>query len=80
LGDVPKRFDEIPYDDYIKCYNSHIEAVEGYFKDRDNILIMDMEERQKGTKMALFLDKDYFPNSDFVRESPLANRTLSTFE
>ena len=78
LKNVPKTFKEIPYNDYIKCYNSHIRAVEEYFKDKDNLLVLDISDDKKGVKIANFLDKDFFPKVDFTK-SPFTNRASSTF-
>lgn len=78
LKNVPKTFKEISYNDYIKCYNSHITAVEQYFKNKDNLLVLDISDDKKGVKIANFLDRDFFPKVDFTK-SPLSNRASSTF-
>lgn len=70
LDNVPHRFDQISYDDYILCYKRHIKAVENYFKDKDNLLVLDIDDEKKGTKIAAFLDKDYFPRVDFTKQEP----------
>lgn len=69
LDNVPNLFEEIPYEDYILCYNRHIEAVEKYFKGKDNLLILNINDKNKGLKIAKFLGKNPidFPNIDFVK-------------
>lgn len=67
LDKVPKKFKDISYEDYILCYNRHIEAVENYFKDKDNLLVLDISDTKKGIKIADFLDKDIFPKVDFIK-------------
>jgi hypothetical protein len=67
LDKVPKSFKDIPYEDYILCYNRHIEAVENYFKNKDNLLILDISDSKKGIKIANFLNKDIFPKVDFIK-------------
>jgi len=67
LDKVPKYFNEISHKDYILCYNRHIEAVENYFKHKDNLLVLDIDDPKKGIKIANFLDRDIFPNVDFIK-------------
>jgi hypothetical protein len=67
LDKVPTLFKDIPHKDYILCYNRHIEAVENYFKDKDNLLILDISNSKKGIKIANFLNKDIFPKVDFIK-------------
>ncbi len=69
LGDLPELYADIPYEDYIFCYNRHIEAVEKYFKDKDNLLVLDINDMKKGSKIAKFLNKEPidFPHIDFVK-------------
>ena len=78
LPNVPARFDEISVKDYLKCYNSHIEAVSNYFQSKDNLLSLDISDEKKGIKISQFLDKDFFPNEDFIRHLP--NAAPSIFE
>ena len=69
LDNVPQVYKDIPYEDYILCYNRHIEAVEKYFKDKDNLLVLDINDSEKGLKISNFLNKNPidFPNLDFIR-------------
>lgn len=67
LDNVPKAFNDLPYESYIHCYNSHIAAVEEYFQDKDNLLTLDISDDKKGIKIASFLDKDFFPRVDFTK-------------
>jgi len=69
LGHVPILYKDIPYEDYILCYNRHIQAVEEYFKDRDNLLVLDINDNEKGLKICNFLNKDPidFPHVDFIK-------------
>jgi hypothetical protein len=80
LTNVPERFDEISIKDYTKTYNSHIEAVNKYFQGKDNLLSLDISDEKKGIKIAQFLDKDFFPNKDFIKDSPLTNGAFGFFE
>jgi hypothetical protein len=67
LDSVPILYEDIPYEDYILCYNRHIQAVENYFKNKDNLLILDISDSKKGIKIANFLNKDIFPKVDFIK-------------
>lgn len=67
LDNLPILYKDIPYEDFVLCYNRHIEAVENYFKDKDNLLVLDISDTKKGIKIADFLDKDIFPKVDFIK-------------
>jgi hypothetical protein len=77
LAERPTSLDEVTDDDLLAMYNQHYGALREYFGERDDFVLLDLEEARLGKRLSTFLStavKD-FPRFDYKDPTPGASRS-----